>query len=267
MSDDEFGQRVFDQVFSLWIEPELVRRGIAPGRTQVHAGLVVLPPGGSPEVHINDEAQIVATVKARGPVSAGAPVALDQVEEIERLYSASVDPNAGWICFARVGDAISMGFDFRRNRERATRLVALGDEYLAVAAAAADRSLLGPAIENAFAAAELAVKAEMHLIGDDPSRGRHRRRQRHWSQWATLGNVAKSHADTLAALGGARASARYGDGKLSMHSADVRAHLSVVAEMLRHAIERIGEPLPDRSAALSSLDATKSSDSAVRYQP
>ena len=40
-----------------------------------------------------------------------------------------------------------------------------------------------------------------------------------------------------------------------MHSADVRAHLSVVAEMLRHAIERIGEPFPYRSAALSSLDA------------
>ena len=172
MSDDEFGQRCLrSSFFRCGFEPELVRRGrIAPGRTQVHAGLVVLPPGGSPEVHINDEAQIVATVKARGSVSAGAPVALDQVEEIERLYSASVDPNAGWICFARVGDAISMGFDFRRDRERATRLVALGDR---IPGGRPPRRQIGacsaPRSSTCSAAAELAVKAEMHLIGDDPS--------------------------------------------------------------------------------------------------
>ncbi len=250
MPDEDFSQALLDQIFSLWVEPELARQGLPADRNQIRAAIIVLPPAGEAVVRINDEAHIVASVKAKGPIEAGDPVTLAQIETIERVYPAELDPNSGWICFARVADTINIAFDFRRNRARALRLVELGHLYLTTAEEARDSSRWGPAIENGFAAAELAVKAEMHLIEDAPPR-RHDRREQHWRQWANLGNVPEAHAETLGALGRARAAARYGDADIAMTPEQVHEHLKVVTEMLRHATDQIGEGLLDHREGIA----------------
>lgn len=250
--DEDVHDAVLRHAFSLWIGPELERRGLPVDLASMRAALVTLSRDGA-TVLLNEEAGVIAKVKARGPINKGDPVTEEQIEAIEEIYPASIDPDTGWICVARVGVALVVAFDFGRNRERARRLVALGDEFVATAAEAHAARRLGPATENAHAAAELAVKAEMYLSHDTPTR-QHAKRQKYWHEWADLGNVPRSHADALSVLGAHRAAARYGDGSLDLSDDDVEQLIVVARDMLTHARQRVGEPLPDHSDDLAMLE-------------
>jgi hypothetical protein len=166
----------------------------------------------------------------------GEPITLASFDSIEDLAPVEVDPNAGWIALAKLGDEAVIAFDFRRNRQTATVLVERAEECEVAAPTSLGKVHLGPAIENGFAAMELAVKAEMYLMEDAPS-AVHQKRVTWWSTWVALGNAPKDSDTILERLYREREASRYGDRPISMSVDDVATaldHVQAVIEHVRH---------------------------------
>ena len=230
-TEPKFGAALLDQVFRLWVEPAIVERRLGLTRAEVVQALVVMPPSDAPQVFINEEAELIAHVRSAGPIDAGAVAAAADISSVEGVRPANLDPNAGWIAFAKIGDEITIAFDGRRNRETSAVLVERASEFAAAAQESLTRGHLGPAIENGFAAAELAVKAQMFLIQDKPALD-HPQRVAWRSQWENLGNAPPGTAHVLQQLYSERPASRYGDREISMRPDDVRSALEAVREII-----------------------------------
>ena len=233
----DVGEALVDQVFRLWVNPAIVERSLDLTRADVVKALVIFPQHDRPAVLINDDVILRAQVQLNRAVEAGEPVTLADVTSVGDLEPAEIDPNAGWVALARIGAELIVSFDFRRNRGTASTLIARAREFSEAALASLDRGHLGPAIENGFAAAELAVKAEMYLMEDSPTTV-HRRRVAWWEQWVGLGNAPRNLAPILDRLYGERSAARYGDMDIGMSVDDVRLALGSVAAIIDHATVR-----------------------------
>jgi hypothetical protein len=117
-------------------------------------------------------------------------------------------------------------------------------DFAEIAHAALASGRLGPALENAFAAAELSVVAELLLIADAPTRS-HRDRLERWRAWATLGNAPTEHAEALATLAQMRAAARYGEAPLASDHRIVATLVGTMDDMLEHARSRVDADIAD----------------------
>jgi len=232
--DNAFGGNLLEQIFDLWVEPELERRGASLRRHEVERVLVILAPGRRVRVHINDEARFVAHARVSRPVAEGEAVTLADIDEIESLRPDGIDPDAGWVGFVLLGGTYRIAFDFRRNRDRASRLLERAEEFVSTACDALEGNRLGPCIENAFAAAELAVLAQMYLIEDKPTRD-HAERRRWWRDWTGLGNAPNEQGEALAQLGKLRRAARYAEKKLDASREEVTRLVDLVGDMIAHA--------------------------------
>lgn len=125
---------LIDQIFALWIVPHIEASGHDMARDQVVQALVVLHPDSAPEVLLNDQARLLATVQVRGAVASGEPVTAENVEHVSGLRPAEIRPDAGWIAFAFLpGGGVIVAFDFRYNRDRATELLVRAAEFLTTA--------------------------------------------------------------------------------------------------------------------------------------
>lgn len=229
---DEGEQRFVTQIFDLWIYPELVSRGLDLAATPIGKALVVFPPGSKPKVLINDEAPLVLRGKPTRTIERGEQVDISvDVSEIEAIWPHDIDKDSGWVCFARIGTVIWTAFDFRRNRQRARRLIDRAEDFLKAASWALEQNLLGPAVECGFAAAELSVTAQMLMHDDNPPRG-HDLKRRRWHSWTNLGNAPPEHSVALSDLASRRADARY-KGKSPGSHEHLGNLLEVVHEMVR----------------------------------
>lgn len=206
---------LIDQMFTLWIEPHVKASNLDISREQIAKALVVLHPDGAPEVLLNDQAELIASVKVREAVAAGEPVMAENVEHVSGLRPASIPPSAGWIAFAIVpGSGITVAFDFRYNRDRAAALLVRATEFLETGREALTAGRIGPAIEAALAAGELAVTA-MASLQNVVHRGRnsHGARQAWLNSYTRVGNGTPDWFRAMRRLLEARPSARYGDPK------------------------------------------------------
>jgi hypothetical protein len=228
----EIGVTLLDDAFRLWIEPAIVERGLGLSRAEVSKALVVMSPSEMPKVLINDEVRLIASFRAAGPIEKGQEVTLADIAGVESVHPADIDPNAGWLAFARIGDQISIAFDFRRNRLIAERLVERAAEFAQTAADSLEKGHLGPAIENGFAAIELAVKAEMYLIHDSPTQVHHKR-VAWWNEWVKLGNAPDGSDAALEMLYRERGASRYGDGPIAMTAGEVDEALRQVHTVIK----------------------------------
>jgi len=251
--EEPWAQRVLDQMYRLWIEPAIQTRGLNLTRDRVMKAVVVMPPNGPIEVLLNDDVQLLAEAVAQRPIERGEGLTAADLVDIRHIEPAGVDPNVAWLAYVNIGGVITLEFDFRRNRQTASALLDRADEFLATARHALGEGRLGPAVENGFAAAELAVKAQMYLIVDGPTRVHHERLQ-WWEDWVKLGN-APSHLQALVGrLYSERPRSRYGDGVLTMSEPDVGGALEEVAELIEHArtrcAERSARPAPNDTIRL-----------------
>jgi len=241
----EAAPALIDQIFKLWILPELEQRDSKLGKDEIRAALVVMSPCTGVSVHINQEATLFVDIRSTRTISDGEAVTTSDVTEILGLRPADLDPDAGWVAFADVGDVRLVAFDFRRNRKRAGRLITLADQYLKTATDALDSRRPGPAIENAFAAAELGVTAQLLLIDDAPTR-RHPEKRRWLKQWSKLGNVPEEHSRALAVLASLRRHARYGESQLRQDEGTIRDLIAEVQNLVGLARERVEQgPAPE----------------------
>lgn len=117
-----------------------------------------------------------------------------------------MDPNAGWVAWLLLPDGRQFAqFDFIRNRGRSLQLLKLAEDYLATTESALRANRVGPALENAMAAAELAVTAQTYSFSTDEPHTRGRRNthsaRQHWTKVQVgLGNTTADAHDTLVKL-------------------------------------------------------------------
>lgn len=202
-----------EHMFEIWVEPELERRGLMPSDLRVRKAMVVLHRDQSPVVKINDEVELVATVRATRPIAAGEEIRAADFDEVHAVEPVGVDEDAGWIAFFAVPDGrLYLAFDFRYERGRSAGVMSLADEFVASASDDLSAQRLRPAIDHALAAAELAVMVQMrtHAMPENP-RNRHGSRYAWFDGWAELGNAQRAHAKAIRRLEQLRGWARYAD--------------------------------------------------------
>jgi hypothetical protein len=224
----EFTATLIDHVFEIWIWPEVHRRGLQLNRADIRKVIVELEPGKAPRVLLNEKAELEAGFVAKRVIAEG--------EMVTDLRPVSIEPNSGWLVFARLGSREMITFDFRYNKARASAIVQRASEFLAAARAAIHTSA-AVALDLSFSAAELAVHGEMMTLQSDVKN--HKERAKWLGQWAENDNAPKSHADLLYNLADLRSSARYGEGQLRIHPDRLPLILRTVEEMIRSAEERI----------------------------
>ena len=222
------GERIHAQLFELWIEPELARRG-GLDRDEVRRAAVLMTD--PPTVLLNDEVQVVASVRATRSIQAGEAVTESDFDEVRGAHPVGIDPNLGWILYVVVGAAAIVSFDLRANRATAEQMLVLASDHLAAANSELAAGRPGPSIDGALAAAELAVKAETLLLGQTGIRHHHERLE-FWSNWVRLGNAPSHLSGTFARLTAERPAARYGDRPISMSAQDISAAILEVSEMI-----------------------------------
>lgn len=245
---DDFSANVIANIFEVFITPEVERRGGYETLGPLRKALVVFPPQGRNVVLLNDEAEVVATVRATRAIERGEEITTDDFDLIQDLRPGEVDEEAGWIVLAAVpGGGWMAAFDFRRNRGRGRRFLALADDYMATAREAQKAKRFGPSLDAAHTAAELAVTAMMYLFEDNPlagKRNRHGKREGWLRSFAKHGNIPDELHGAMASLGRLRSSARYGEPELEISDVDHASLLDAVEALLEHARQRVGEPLP-----------------------
>lgn len=233
-----FGQNLLEQMFELWIEPELARRGLDLNRGDIRKVVVELDPNAiGPIVKINEEAAVVAQVRATRAIAEGEEVTEADFDQVANLQPADLGANSGWICFAVVKGSPIVAFDFRYNRARAQRLIERARQFLASARRDAQ---LAPAVacDNAFSSAELAIQAQM-LLQQQVTK-QHWKRQEWIDQWTLHQNAPSTHSAALRELHSYRAAGRYADHELMLPAGRLGELLEVAQEMIDTAADTIG---------------------------
>jgi hypothetical protein len=226
------GRVVYQQILDLWVEPELKRRGSPIDPQAIPQALVVMQPDTEVEVHIGGEARIIADFAAKRPLKEGEAVTFDDVEELRGIRPDSIDGNAGWVLFVQVGTSVYVAFDFRRNKAKARRLLDSARHFADTAEYAASKGMPESALVNAYCAVELAVKAQMLVMSHVVKKSSHPGRQRWLANWASLGNVPRSHSSTLGRLAQLQSAARYGDAEIDVSSSELEGLLTGVSDVI-----------------------------------
>ena len=240
----QFSEALLQQLFDLFIEPELNRRGntLLPG--DINKVLITLAPFSPPLVELNDEVQLIAQVAINRTIEEGEAITEADIEGVARLAPETMDSDAGWVAIWRLGNQFTIQFDFRRNRGRANSMLDLADQFLRTAQMASRAGDSAPAVDTALAAIELAIKANFHLQSDTPIR-RHDRRIDLWEGWVRLGN-APAHLESLPrTLLQERDATRYGDAPISMSSEEIQAAIEAVAATIEHVRTQASESSGD----------------------
>ena len=73
----EISGALLDQTFRLWVEPAISEQGMNLTRQDVSKALVVFAPSTNPRVYVNDDAQLIAQVRASRDIKAGQEVTLE----------------------------------------------------------------------------------------------------------------------------------------------------------------------------------------------
>jgi uncharacterized protein (UPF0332 family) len=221
------------QIQQIWVAPECMRRGLA--LADVSAAVVVMSPGTVPSVRLNEAATWVVSVRARRAIAAGESIPNEDADFETAVLErpADIHEDAGWVGYATIGTSTHVRFDFRHFRGRTEELLILASQYLELAQGAVAKQFLGPAVENAYAAGELAVRALMMTHGRNLTS--HKSRGDAFRAWATIGNSPMAHSLALDRLGSARGASRYGDAPLGVHAEEVSELLSAVEGMVHSA--------------------------------
>lgn len=249
--ETRLGVFIANQLFELWIEPELARRGLVVEEqtASVEKALIVFRPGASaPDVRINDEAPLSLIARATRDLDAGEPVRASDIADIERVEPSGIDPNSAWIAFLALPDGrIRIAMDGRRNRAVARGYLARGREYLSAAAQLAEGELIAPAVDALQASYELGVRATKAVFADfDGVHGKTHKAATRWIEgWARQRNVPSEHAKLAGRLVQLRAEARYTGDEVHLSRERLDALLESVSDFLGYA---------DRSTDLPSTD-------------
>jgi uncharacterized protein (UPF0332 family) len=209
--------RTLEQVFELWVMPEVQRRqsaGHLPPNFQLSRAQVVFEVDAPVTVRLNDEVRATMQVRATREIAKGEAVSLSDFSEIVSVELTENDPNAGHITIIAHQGIWYLTWDTRYNAQRVATTIATAREFLE---SAQDNLKAAPPrfrafAETLFGAVELLAKAVLLQLPDKKliSSKTHGFIKSRFNQWSHLGNIERDFASLLNELEQMRAPARYG---------------------------------------------------------
>ena len=243
-------EKVFKEVISVWIKPEIKRRqeaGLLPRDFILRRAQVVFypPPPNKSEVRLNEEVQALMKVKPKEGVSVkrGDTIVFKDIEDVLSIRLPEKEADVAHITMILTPKGWCMTFDARYNKSKVQRHLEAAQEFIEAAKLASQKKHLRAFVDNAFSAAELLAKGDLMLLPlYKKYTGRHKTIQLGYTWWAELGNVPIHFKTTLDKLSGLRDSARYLKENFAVGSELTKEFLQTLDEMKKR--------LEDRLAAL-----------------
>lgn len=217
----EMGKKMLEQAFDIWINPEIERRQKAsclPDSFNLHMAQIIMNVGVPIEVRLNEEVVAVVQMRATKPLQEGQLITSDDFSEIMNVELTDLDQDAGHITMILHNDTWLVSFDFRYNAGRITEMLEAAQEFLEVAAIAADQTRLRPFIELLFSATELLAKGLL-IIHPDPKIMKtktHGTIAAKFNLQGKLGNTDPRHVKLVNQLARLRKPARYLTGDFAL---------------------------------------------------
>lgn len=250
---DDFADNLFDQTFTVWVNPELEKRrhqGLIAETFVVWAAQVIFQPDGPEIVRLNDEVDGVFRVRP-GAIPEGTLLSPANFHEfipsLEAFHlSLSDSPNAGHITLIRHQQGFYIAFDLLYNAERIAEHILAARDFLEIAKSALSGGRTRPFVANIFHAVELMAKALL-LRHPDPkllSLKSHTYLQRRYNLESHRGNTDAKFAALLNELGNARNPARYPVGQFVIEPTKAEEWLQRAEEM--YAMLRASAPIRSR---------------------
>lgn len=211
----EFSERILQQAFDIWINPELEKRkenGRIPDNFILWGAQIIFSGDRNfNKVRINDEIKVVIEAKDTKPIINGENFFIRDIDEINSVKLTNKDPNCGHITLLHFNNQWIISFDSRYNKKRIKQHIQVAKEFLESAKNNFSNNRLHPFFEVSFACAELAAKAILlHIPNKEILHGKnHNTRIKRFENWAELGNVDIKFSKTLKRLFKLRPSARY----------------------------------------------------------
>jgi len=211
---EEIGQKVFQQVMDIWINPEIKQRkkeGTIKDGTIISKMQIIFSLDDGNKVRLNEEVKAIATGKTNKSINKGDVVYDTDIDTLEKIELTDEDLNCGHITLLLFKNNWIISFDSRYNRERVKAHIEASKEFYESAKDNLVKNRLRPFFENAFASAELSAMSVLLTL---PSKEilecrNHKKRLSQFKNWADLGNVKMEFSTTLSRLRELRDSARY----------------------------------------------------------
>lgn len=100
VGDEDFNGAVLRNIYEVFLEPEVAARGGREVVGPIRKGVVLLEPGAGVRVLLNDEAEVVAIVRATRAIAAGEEIREADFDLVQDLRPETVPEDAGWVALA-----------------------------------------------------------------------------------------------------------------------------------------------------------------------
>ena len=239
---EEFGQRMLEQAFEMWINPELERRRVSGALKEPFQLLMaqrLQHPDGNIIIRINDEVRGVASLRASRDLQKGEEVLLSDFQGLENFELEDEDLDSGhWTVFW-TGKGWFTSFNFLTQRARCLDLLSKSSQFLAAATYAKLQKHPAVVVDTLFSACELIAKAQLvasHAIKLDVKS--HSQVASQINLWRKRGNVEGAFVDLFNRLGQLRPRYRY-DTTFSEDMPVSEDDLALVGQMIASGVERL----------------------------
>lgn len=213
--NEEIGQRVFQQVIDLWINPEIEKRmkfnKLTDNFKIEKVQIIFSLDRGWNKVRFNEEVKAIAKCKISKPKKKGEIVYEEDIKNIEKIELTDDDKNCGYITLILFKGHWIISFDARYNKKIIQEHIEASKEFFESAKENLYKNRLRPFFENSFACAELLAKSILLALPDkNILEGKnHKDRISIFENWTKLGNAKQEHSNILKRLNNLRPSARY----------------------------------------------------------
>jgi len=242
--NEEIGQKVFQQVIDLWVNPEIERRrklglikeGLVLSKIQVVFSLEK----GFNKVRFNEEVKAIVEAKANKRIEKGQIVTEKDVDEIQNIKVSDDDKNCAHITILKFKDKWIISFDARYHQKLRTEYIKASKEFYDSAIDNLKDRRLRVFYDNAFSSAELCVISILlgFLKKDIIDNKKHHQRYDLFKSFTDIGNGKAIYSQTLKELNGIRKSARY----LASNEYEQKDH-NKISSILKEMISFAGESI------------------------
>lgn len=242
--DKEGAERLLQQAFELWINPEIERRR-AIGELKEPFSLQYAQrlqwPDGNITIRLNEEVQGIAFAKANRDVRKGDPVLLSDIEHLEAFDLHEDELDCGHWTVIWTGKSWFTGFNFLSNRGKCADLLNKSAQFLIASLEAHKKQHAAVAVDTLFSACELIAKAELvssHQIDIDVKS--HGSISNQINLWRKHGNIESAFVELMNNLSNLRKRYRY-DAHVSQSMPISEDDLSLVEAMISASFRRVGQ--------------------------
>jgi hypothetical protein len=234
--DAAFGESAVQQVFDLWLNPEIERRratGVLAEGFALYAGQIIINVDFPPVVRLNQEIKGVLRGVAARPILKGEDVSWRDLLDIHQIELTTEDANAGHMTLLLHKGRWFLEFDFRYNAQRVADTIDAARQFLDAARFCSERAHVRAFCENLFGATELLAKGTLLMLPDKGilTSKKHDYVASHFNRWGKYGNTDPRYVGLLNQLGRLRSSARYVSGEVKFTAPEMTEMLAVAEEM------------------------------------